>query len=149
MSHGSQYQSNLVTTPSSCVVLTLQSILNQNLTCQPSSSYCRITMMLGTLQNELKPSFAADITKSFLLHPDKNGKHVCEENLHNGNEMGSTSVGRICIEIISIPTSSASLVVVIRAHKRLNIFAFLSSASVLLDLNINPPRSMNPLQENT
>ena len=53
------------------------------------------------------------------------------------------------MEIISNLTSSASLVVVVRTHKRLNIFPFLKFASILLNLNINPPRSVNPLQENT
>ena len=65
-------------------------------------------MILDTLQSELKPSFTGDITKGFLQHADKNREHFCEE-------------GRIRIEIISIHTSSMSIVVVIRAHKRLNI----------------------------
>ena len=50
MCHGSQCYSNLVTSPSSCVLLTLQSVLNQNLTCQSSSSYCRIPMIFDTLK---------------------------------------------------------------------------------------------------
>ena len=45
-------------------------------------------MILDTDKNELKPFFTANITKSFLLHADKNGEHFCEEKLHNGNENG-------------------------------------------------------------
>ena len=73
--------------------LMLQSVLHQNLTC-PSLSYCRILMILDTLKNELKSPFTANLTKSFLLHADKNGKHFCEQNLHNGNENGE----HICVE---------------------------------------------------
>ena len=78
MCHRYQCYSNLVTTPSSCVLLTLQSVLNQNLTCQLSSSYCRIPMILDTLKNELKPSFTADSTKGFLQHAEKNEEHFFE-----------------------------------------------------------------------
>ena len=88
MSHRSQCLSNLVTTPFSCVLLTLQSVIHQNVTCQPSSSYCRIHMILDRLKNELKSPFTANITKGFLLHADKNGKHFCEQNFYNGNENG-------------------------------------------------------------
>ena len=86
MFHGSQLHSKLVTTPASCVFLTLQSVPNQNLICQPSSSYCRHSMILATLKNALKPPFTVNITKGILLHADKNGEHLCEENMHNGNE---------------------------------------------------------------
>ena len=92
--HGSQCHSNLVTSPFSCVLLTLQSVLNQNLTCQPSSSYCRIPMILDTLKNELKSPFTANITKGFLPHADKNWEYFCEQHLHNGNENGE----HICVE---------------------------------------------------
>ena len=63
--------------------------------------------------------------------------------------MGSIPVWRICMEIISTRTTSTSLVVPIRAYKRLNIFAILSIASFLLDLNIKPPRYMNTSQRGT
>ena len=138
-----------MTTPFSCVLLTMQSVLHQNLTCQPSSSYCRTPMILDILKNELKPSLAADTTKGFLLHADKNGEHYVKRSCIMVIRMGNTSVWRIYMEIISTHTTSRSLGVVIRAHERLNILAFLSFASVLLDLNINPPQTMNPLQENT
>ena len=133
MCHSSQHHSNFVTTPSSCVLLTLQSVLNQNLTCQSSSSYCRIPMIFDTLKSELKPSFTVDITKGFLLHADKNGSISVKRSCIMVMRMGSTSVERISMEIISIITSSTSLVVVIRTHKRFRIFAFLRFASVLLD----------------
>ena len=147
MCHGSQCQSNIVTTPSSCILGTLQSVLNQNLTCQLSSSYCTIPMIFDTLKSELKPSFTPDITKGFLQHADNNGSIFVKRSCIMVMRMGSTSVGRICMQIICILTSSTSLLVVIRTHNRLNIFAFLRFASVLLDLNITPPRSMNPYRK--
>ena len=149
MCHGSQCHSNLVTNPSSCVLLTLQSVLNQNWTCQSTSSCCRILMIFDTLKIELKPFFTADITEDFLLYAHKNGEHFCEEKLHNGNENGEHICGENCMEIISIFSSSTSLVVVIKTNMRLHILSFLRFASNLLGLNINPPRSMDPLQENT
>ena len=85
MCHGSHFHPNLVTSPSSCVVLAMQSVLNQNLTCQPSS-YGRMPMILDTLKNQLKPPFTTNITR--VSSYDKNGEHFCEENLHNGNENG-------------------------------------------------------------
>ena len=75
----SHCHANLVTTPSSCIFLTLQSVLN-HLTSQPPSSSCRIPMTLDTLKTELKPPFTANITKNPLLHADKNGEHSCGEN---------------------------------------------------------------------
>ena len=63
--------------------------------------------------------------------------------------MGSIPVWRISMERISTHTTSTSLVVPIRAYKRLNIFAILSIASFLLILNINPPRYMNTSQRGT
>ena len=95
MCHRSQCHSNLVTIPSSCKLLTLQAVLNQNLICQPSPSCCKIHMILDTLKNELKPPFTANITKGFLLHSDMNGEHFCEENLHNGNRNGEHFSGEI------------------------------------------------------
>ena len=47
---------------------------------------------------------------------------------------------RLSMEIISTQPTSTSLVVPIRAYKRLNIITILSIAFILLDLNINPPR---------
>ena len=66
--------SNLVTTPSLCVLLTCNHSY-ENLTCQPSSSYCRIPMIHDTLKNELKSPFTANITKGSVLHHDDNGEH--------------------------------------------------------------------------
>ena len=63
--------------------------------------------------------------------------------------MGSTPLWRISMEIISTHTASTSLVVPIRAYKRFNIFAILSIASFLFDLNIKPPRYMNTSQRGT
>ena len=63
--------------------------------------------------------------------------------------MGSTPVWRISMGIISTPTTPTSLVVPIRAYKRLKSFAILSIASFLLDLNIKPPRYMNTSQRGT
>ena len=63
--------------------------------------------------------------------------------------MWSTPMWRISMEIISAHTTSTSLVVPIRAYKRLNIFAILSIASFLLDQNIKPPRYMNTSQRGT
>ena len=63
--------------------------------------------------------------------------------------MWSTPMWRISMEIISTHTTSTSLVVPIRAYKRLNIFAILSIASFLLDQNIKPPRYMNTSQRGT
>ena len=54
--------------------------------------------------------------------------------------MGSIPVWSISVQIISTHTTSTSLVVPIRAYNILNILAILSTASFLLDLNINPPR---------
>ena len=85
MFHSSHYHSNLVTTSFPCELVILQSVLHQNLTCQHSSSYCRIPMILDTLKNELKSPFTADMTKGFLLHADKNGEHICGDNLHGDN----------------------------------------------------------------
>ena len=98
MHHSSQYHSNLAMTLSSCVFLTLQSDLNQKFICQPSSSYCQISMILDTLKNELKPPFTANITEVFLLHVDKNGGHCCEQNLYNGNKKGEHSCCRFPME---------------------------------------------------
>ena len=63
--------------------------------------------------------------------------------------MGSISVWRISMEIISTHTTSTSLSVPTRAYKRLNIFAILSITSLLFDLNIKPPRYMNTSQRGT
>ena len=98
--------------------LTLKSILHQNLTCQPSSSYCRIPMILDTLKNELKSPFTANTTKDFLLHADKNGEHSVNRTCILVMRMGCTYVWRIPVEIISTHTTSTSLAVLIRAHKR-------------------------------
>ena len=48
-------------------------------------------MTLDTLKDELKAPFKANFTKNPLLHAHKNGEHLCEENLYNGNKNGSTS----------------------------------------------------------
>ena len=79
----SQCHSYLLTTPSSCILLTLASFCNQNLTCStPSSlsSFCRISFILGKLKTEL--------TKKPLHHTGKNGEHFCGGNLYNGDKNG-------------------------------------------------------------
>ena len=86
--HAPHCHSNLVTTPSSCILLTLESLLNQNLTCQPPSSFCNIPVTLDTLKTESKPPFKAHITKNPLLHAEKNGEHSYGENLHYGGANG-------------------------------------------------------------
>ena len=68
MNQASHCHSNLVTTPSSCILLTLASVCNQNLTgTSPSSlsSFCRIPFILGKLKIEF--------TKNPLHHAGKNG----------------------------------------------------------------------------
>ena len=94
MFHCYHCHSNLVTTPSSCIVLTQQSGRKQNLTC-PLTSCWRTPMTLDTLKNELEPPFTANVTKNHLLCVDKNGEHPCEENLHNGSNNGEHSCGEI------------------------------------------------------
>ena len=75
---------------------------------------CRIFLILDKLKIEMN--------KEPFNHAAKNGEHSCVEIFH-GDSLNPTS-----------------FVVPIRAYKRLNIFATLSIASFLLDLNINPPR---------
>ena len=82
----SQCHSNSVTTPSSCILLTLYSVLNQNLTCRTLSSFCRIPFILGKLKIE--------VTKNPLLHAGMNGEHSCGENSYNGDENGEHSCGK-------------------------------------------------------
>ena len=77
---------NLATTPSSCILLTLASVCNQNLTCStPSSlsSFCRLPFILGKLKIALN--------KNCLHHASKNGEHSFGENLYYGGENGEHS----------------------------------------------------------
>ena len=117
----SNCHSNLVTPPSSNIDLTSQSVPHLS-----PSFWCRIFLILDKLKIEM--------TKDSLHHAGKNG---------------SIPVWRISMEIISTHTTSTSLVVPIRVHKRLNIFAILSIISFLLDLNIKTPRYMNTSQRGT
>ena len=105
---------NLVTTLPSGIDLTSKSVHYLSL-----PLLCRFFLILDKLNNEM--------TKDSSHHAAKNGEHSCVENF---------------MEIILTHTTSTSLVVPTRAYKRLNIFAILSLASFLLDLNINPPRYM-------
>ena len=122
----SDCHSSLVTTPSSSIDLTSQSVPYLSL-----SFLCRICLVLDKLKIEM--------IKDSLYHAGTNWEHSYGENLHNAAKNGIIPVWRISMEIISTHTTSTSLVVPIRAYKILNIFAILSNASFLLDLNINPP----------
>ena len=86
--------------------------------------------------------FSPDNKENWLNHMTASWPHIWAR-------MGSIPVWRISMEIISTHTTSTSLVVPIRAYKRLNIFAILSFARFLLDLNIKPPRYMNTSQRGT
>ena len=148
MHHGSQFHSKLVTTPSSCISLTLQSVLTLNLTCPLTSSW-RAPMTLDTLKDELKPPFTANVTKNPLLHADKNGEHPCEENLNSGNKNVEHKCGENVHGDNLNPHNINKLSCSHQSPQETQPFSFLSFPLVLLDLNINPPRSMNPLQRNT
>ena len=108
----SNCHSNLETTPSSSIDLTSKSAHHLSL-----PVLCRIFLILDKLRIECPRTHY-----SMLLR------------------MESIPVWRISMEIISTHTTSTCLVVPIRAYKRLNIFAILSIASLLLDQNINPPK---------
>ena len=123
----SDCHSNLVTTPSSSIDLTSESVPDLSL-----SFLCRIFLILDKLKIEM--------TKDSLYHAGKNGEHSYGENLCNAGKNGEHSCVENSMEIISTHTTSTSLVVPIRAYKRLNIFAILSIDSFLLDLNTNPPK---------
>ena len=125
-----------MTTPSSSIDLTSQSVPHLSL-----PFLCKIFLILDKLKIEM--------TKDSLHHAGKNGEHSYGENLHKLVRMGSISVWRISMEIISTQTTSTSLAVPIRVYKKLNIFAILSIASFLLDQNIKPPRYMNTSQRGT
>ena len=80
--------SNLTTIPSSCILLTLQSVLKQNLTCRSLSSFCRIPFILGKLKIELTKNPLHHAGKNGSIPVDRtcnggeNGGHSCEENFH-------------------------------------------------------------------
>ena len=130
------YHSSLVTTSSSSIGLTSQSVSHLSL-----SLLCIIHLILDKLKIAK--------TKDPLHHGGKNGSismgRICIMLLR----MGSTPVWRFSIEIISTHTTSTSLVVPIKVYKRLNIFAILSIASFQLDLNIKPPRYIKSSQRST
>ena len=111
----SDCHSNLVATPSSSIDLTSQSVTHLS---QPF--LCRILLILDKLKLEM--------TKDSLDHAGRNGDHSYGENLPNTCKNGSIPVWRISMDITSTHTTSTSLVVPIRACKRLNIFAILSIA---------------------
>ena len=87
-----------------------------------------------------------EMPKDSLHHAGNNGSIPMEKTHIILVRMGSISVWRISMEIISCHTTSTSLVVSIGVYKRLSVFVILSTASFLLDLNINPPRYMNTSQ---
>ena len=92
---------NLVTTPCSCILLTLAPVCKKNLTCSTPSSLsflCRIPFILGKLKIEL--------TKNPLHRAGKYGEHSCGENLYNGNDNGGIPVGKISMATIQRDTSS-------------------------------------------
>ena len=132
----SDCHSNLVTTPSSSIDLTSQSVSHISL-----SFLCRIFLILDKLKIEM--------TKDSLHHAGKNGEHFYGENLHNAGKNGEHS----CVENFHgdnlNPHNINKPFVPIRAYKRLNILATLSIASFLLDLNIKSPRYMNTSQKGT
>ena len=97
----------------------------------------------------LPAPFFSSLVVDPLHHASKNGEHFYGETCIMLLRMGSTPVWRVSMEKLSTHTTSTSLVVPIRAYKRLNIFAILSIASFLLDLNIKPPRYMNTSQRGT
>ena len=99
--------------PPSCISLTLQSVLNQNLTCSLTPSWT-----LDTLKDELKPLFTANVTKNPLLHADKNGGIPLLRTCIMVIRMGSTSVGRICMEVNWTHTTPTSLTVHIKTLKK-------------------------------
>ena len=86
------------------------------------------------------------MTKDSLHHAGKNGEIHMEKTCIMLVRMGSIPVWRISMVIISTHITSKSLVVPIRAYKRLNIFAILSIASFLLDLNISIPVWRFPME---
>ena len=125
-----------MTTPSSSIDLTSQSVPSLSL-----SFLCIIFLILFKLKIEM--------IKDSLYHAGKNGSIPLEKTCIILLRMGSIPVWRISMEIIPTHTTSTSLVVPIRAYKRLNIFAILSIPSFLLDLNIKPPRYKNTSQRGT
>ena len=93
--------SNLATTPSSCIPLTLASFFNQNLTCStpsPLSSFYRIPFILGKLKSEL--------TKNPLHHACKNGSIPGETTCLIVERMGNILLGRISMATLQRGTSS-------------------------------------------
>ena len=107
--------SYLVTISSLCIFLTLQSVLNQSLTCQPPSPSCRIPMTLDTLKKNCN-------------HPLW---HILQRTLcYMLTIMGSIPLGTTCItvvrmvnriymEIIWTHTTLTSLAVPIKTQKKL------------------------------
>ena len=77
----SDCHSNLVTTPSSSIDLTSQSVSHISL-----SFLCRMFLILDKLKIEM--------TKDSLHHAGKNGEHFYGENLHNAGKNGEHS----CVE---------------------------------------------------
>ena len=109
MHHISNFHSNLVTTLSPNMRLTLKSVPNQNLTCSTTtshnatsssslSSFCSIPFTLGKLKIEM--------TKKPMYNAGKNGERSGGENLHNSDENGSIPVGRISMETVQRGTLS-------------------------------------------
>ena len=125
-----------MTTPSSSIDLTSQSVPHLSL-----SFLCWNLFILDKLRIEM--------TRDSSYHAGKKGGFPMGRTCIILLRMESFPVWRISMEILSSHSTSTSLVVLIRAYKRLNIFAILSIASFLLDLNIKHQRYMNPLHAST
>ena len=106
----SNCHSNLVTTPSSSIDLTSQSVSHLSL-----SLFCRIFLILDKLKIEM--------TQDSLHHAGKNGSISMGRTCIMLLRMGTTPVWRISMEMISAHTTSTSLVVPMRGYKRPNILA--------------------------
>ena len=109
----SHCHSNLVTTLSSCLLLTLTSVYNQNLTCStPSSlsSFCSIPFILGKLKIKL--------TKNPQHHADQNGGIHGERTFIMVVRMGSILMRRISMEPIQRVTHFCPILVTLMTSSR-------------------------------
>ena len=101
MHQASHCHSNLVTTPSSCILLTLASVCNQNLTCStpsPLSSFCRILFILHELKIELNKTPCIMLVRMGNIPVERTHIMVVR--------MGSFLPGRITMATIQRGTSS-------------------------------------------
>ena len=110
----SDCHSNLVTTPSSSIDLYFESVPYLSL-----SFLCRICLILDKLKIEMIKTHCIMLVRMGSIPMEK----TCIMLL----TMGIISLWRISMEMISTLTTSTSLVVPIRAYKRLSIVAIQSS----------------------